>query len=281
RGHRHVGHPAGAGPHALGADLGAAGGRRGQSGQHDVEEDGPAQRQVDGGATALAALPQHVLRLPDEGSGFEFTVVRRQFPGIRLSVRGHTSSLRVWCSNRRLTSSPPVTSAPVAPGGGTGRDRRTPRNRPLPRRRALPWGAAGTGGRGGDMRLTILGGGGFRVPLVHRALLADAREPDPAVTEVVLVDTAPERLAAVPAVLDRQRDAHRAAYGEPPLTVRTADTLADALRGCAVVFSAIRVGGTAGRVLDERVALDAGVLGQETVGAGGISYGLRTVPVAV
>ncbi|HLU96856.1 MAG TPA: 6-phospho-beta-glucosidase [Thermobifida alba] len=131
------------------------------------------------------------------------------------------------------------------------------------------------------MRLTILGGGGFRVPLVHRALLADAREPDPAVTEVVLFDTAPERLAAIRAVLDRQRDAHRAAYGEPPLTVRTADTLADALRGCAVVFSAIRVGGTAGRVLDERVALDAGVLGQETVGAGGISYGLRTVPVAV
>ena len=31
---------------------------------------------------------------------------------------------------------------------------------------------------------------------------------------------------------------------------------------------------------DERVALDLGVLGQETTGAGGIAYGLRTVPVA-
>ena len=31
---------------------------------------------------------------------------------------------------------------------------------------------------------------------------------------------------------------------------------------------------------DERVALDHGVLGQETTGPGGIAYGLRTVPVA-
>ncbi|MEY9215027.1 6-phospho-beta-glucosidase [Thermobifida halotolerans] len=131
------------------------------------------------------------------------------------------------------------------------------------------------------MRLTILGGGGFRVPLVHRALLADSLGPNPPVTEVVLFDTDPERLVAVRAVLDRQRDAHRAEHGEPPLTVRVATDLIDALRGCDIVFSAIRVGGTAGRVLDERVALECGVLGQETVGAGGISYGLRTVPVAV
>ena len=48
-----------------------------------------------------------------------------------------------------------------------------------------------------------------------------------------------------------------------------------------MVFSAIRVGGAAGRVRDERRALDLGVLGQETVGAGGIAYALRTLPVAL
>ena len=53
-----------------------------------------------------------------------------------------------------------------------------------------------------------------------------------------------------------------------------------ALEGADFVFSAIRVGGLAARVQDERVALDLGVLGQETTGAGGIAYGLRTVPVA-
>ncbi len=41
------------------------------------------------------------------------------------------------------------------------------------------------------------------------------------------------------------------------------------------------MGGTAGRVRDERIPLAEGVLGQETVGAGGVLYGLRTVPVAL
>jgi len=45
-----------------------------------------------------------------------------------------------------------------------------------------------------------------------------------------------------------------------------------------MVFAAIRPGGTAGRVADEKVAQDLGLLGQETTGAGGISYALRTIP---
>ncbi|MEV0845851.1 6-phospho-beta-glucosidase [Streptomyces sp. NPDC049954] len=119
------------------------------------------------------------------------------------------------------------------------------------------------------MRLTILGGGGFRVPLVYGAL-AGGRAAE--VTEVTLYDTDPVRLSVVRAVVD-------SVPGGPP--VRTATDLDDAVRGADFVFSAIRVGGTAGRVADERVPLDEGVLGQETVGAGGILYGLRTVPVAL
>ena len=45
-----------------------------------------------------------------------------------------------------------------------------------------------------------------------------------------------------------------------------------------MVFAAIRPGGTAGRTADERIALDLGLLGQETTGAGGISYALRSIP---
>ena len=45
-----------------------------------------------------------------------------------------------------------------------------------------------------------------------------------------------------------------------------------------MVFAAIRPGGTAGRIADERVALGLGLLGQETTGAGGISYALRSIP---
>ncbi len=106
------------------------------------------------------------------------------------------------------------------------------------------------------------------MPLVYRAL---ARE-DGGITDVVLHDTDPLRLRVISSVLD-------AIDGGP--RVHVAGDLDDALRGADFVFSAIRVGGTAGRVRDERAALAEGVLGQETVGAGGLLYGLRTVPVAV
>ncbi|MFE0102572.1 6-phospho-beta-glucosidase [Streptomyces sp. NPDC059009] len=124
------------------------------------------------------------------------------------------------------------------------------------------------------MRLTILGGGGFRVPLVYRALLRDREEGR--ITEVVLHDLDAARLGAIARVLAEQ------AAGVPDApTVTTTTDLDEALRGTDFVFSAIRVGGLEGRAADERVALAEGVLGQETVGAGGIAYGLRTVPVAV
>jgi 6-phospho-beta-glucosidase len=125
------------------------------------------------------------------------------------------------------------------------------------------------------VRLTILGGGGFRVPLVYQALLSDRGEGR--ITSVVLYDTDRTRLASIGAVLRQQ--AALSAEAAPVVTETT--DLDEALRGADFVFSAIRVGGLEGRTIDERVALDLGVLGQETVGAGGIAYALRTLPVAV
>ncbi|MDT7796935.1 MAG: 6-phospho-beta-glucosidase [Actinomycetota bacterium] len=121
------------------------------------------------------------------------------------------------------------------------------------------------------MRLALLGGGGFRVPLVHGALLAGGD-----VTELVLHDVDAGRLAAIERVLAEQA---RGVVDAP--RVRTTTDLRDALSDVDFVFSAIRVGGLRGRRLDEQLAAAEGVLGQETVGAGGIAYGLRTVPVAV
>ncbi|MFF8960740.1 6-phospho-beta-glucosidase [Streptomyces sp. NPDC014894] len=123
------------------------------------------------------------------------------------------------------------------------------------------------------MRLTVLGGGGFRLPLVYGALLGDRGEGR--ITEVVLYDVDAGRLAAVARVLADQA----AQVPDAPSVTVTTD-LDSALRGADFVFSAIRVGGLEGRAADERLALAQGVLGQETVGAGGIAYGLRTVPVA-
>lgn len=125
------------------------------------------------------------------------------------------------------------------------------------------------------MRLTILGGGGFRVPLVYGALLGDRAEGR--VSHVTLYDEDSGRLGAMARVLADQAAASGAT--DPPAVTATTD-LDEALRGADFVFSAIRVGGLEGRAADERIALAEGVLGQETVGAGGIAYGLRTVPVA-
>ncbi|WP_330278044.1 6-phospho-beta-glucosidase [Lentzea sp. NBC_00516] len=124
------------------------------------------------------------------------------------------------------------------------------------------------------MKLVILGGGGFRVPLVYRALLAD-RSPG-RVTQVVLHDLDAVRLAAIGGVL-----AELATDVSDAPAVTTSIDLDEALRGADFVFSAIRVGGLDGRAADESVAAGCGLLGQETVGAGGVAYGLRTVPVAL
>jgi 6-phospho-beta-glucosidase len=123
------------------------------------------------------------------------------------------------------------------------------------------------------VKLVILGGGGFRVPLVHASLMND---PDRLVDELVLQDVDVQRLRAIGAVIDQQ--AQGAAWAPK---VRMVTNLADALPGADMVFSAIRVGGLGGRSVDERVPLRHGLIGQETVGPGGICYGLRTVPVAV
>jgi len=118
------------------------------------------------------------------------------------------------------------------------------------------------------VKLAIIGGGGFRVPLVYGALLR--RRP---FDDVVLYDVDPGRLERVAHVLEGQAAEH----GDR-VPFRTTTDLDDALEGADFVFVAIRVGGLEGRTVDEGVPLGHGVLGQETTGPGGICFALRTIP---
>jgi 6-phospho-beta-glucosidase len=124
------------------------------------------------------------------------------------------------------------------------------------------------------MKLSIIGGGGFRVPLVYQALVAGEQVAGhgPLIDQVWLHDTSADRLAVIESVLSQLPH---------PIPVRGTTVLDEALDGSDFVFSAIRVGGLPGRIADERAAIELGVIGQETTGPGGIAYALRTIPVAL
>jgi 6-phospho-beta-glucosidase len=122
------------------------------------------------------------------------------------------------------------------------------------------------------MKLAVLGGGGFRTPAIYRALAEGQTRTH--FDELVLYDVDQgrlDRIADVIAGLDDQ-------LGRS-VPVRVTTRLDEAVDGADFVYCAIRVGGIAGRLLDETAALAEGVIGQETTGAGGITFALRTVPV--
>jgi len=124
------------------------------------------------------------------------------------------------------------------------------------------------------VKLAIVGGGGFRVPQVHAALLR--RSGSPRFGEVVLHDVDAARLERIGAVLSGQTREHGA-----ELALRATTDLEDAVDGADFVFAAIRPGGLEGRAVDESVPLARGLLGQETTGPGGICFALRTIPAMV
>jgi 6-phospho-beta-glucosidase len=124
------------------------------------------------------------------------------------------------------------------------------------------------------MKLTIVGGGGFRVPQIFQALSGDNDQVR--ITELCLFDSDPRRVATIEAVL-----AQLAPSLPRPPRVTTAVDIDGAITGAAFIFSAMRIGGTEGRIKDERIALELGVLGQETTGPGGLAYALRTLPHAL
>lgn len=123
------------------------------------------------------------------------------------------------------------------------------------------------------MKVALVGGGGFRTPVVEEAL---ARTAGDVVNELVLHDRDERRLASIAEVVEGRR---RERGAGPRL--RTTSRLADAVEGAGAVLVAVRPGGLPARIVDERVPLEIGVLGQETVGPGGVAFALRTAPVVV
>lgn len=124
------------------------------------------------------------------------------------------------------------------------------------------------------LKVTVVGGGSTYTPELVSGLV-EARDAFP-LRELVLMDIDPARLEAVGGLAGRMLE--DAGLGK---ALCLSGDLDEALRGADYVVVQIRVGGLPARLLDERIPLELGCIGQETVGAGGISCALRTVPVVL
>ncbi|HET7029118.1 MAG TPA: hypothetical protein VFI34_01300 [Candidatus Limnocylindrales bacterium] len=122
------------------------------------------------------------------------------------------------------------------------------------------------------MKLTLIGAGGFRTPVIYQAIAAG--EVTTQYDEVAFYDIDQGRLDRISCVLDGI--SHELGATAP---VKMTTDLEAAVDGADIVYCAVRAGGMAGRILDETAALAQGVIGQETTGPGGITFALRTVPI--
>lgn len=122
------------------------------------------------------------------------------------------------------------------------------------------------------MKLAVLGGGGVRMPAFVHNVLSRGSSFD----EIALFEPDSFRRDTI----GRLAVARAEALGHPGVVSVTPD-VGQAFSGADFVFSAIRVGGDHGRVIDEEVALRRGLVGQETTGPGGCAMALRTIPVVL
>lgn len=122
------------------------------------------------------------------------------------------------------------------------------------------------------MKIAILGAAGVRTPLIVEAMAE--RQTKTGLTDLALMDIDADHLK----VIETLNEAALARKSASLHLTHTTDAR-EALTGADFVITTFRVGGIESRIVDERVPLSVGVLGQETTGPGGFAMGMRTIPV--
>ncbi len=125
-----------------------------------------------------------------------------------------------------------------------------------------------------DLKLAVIGAGSTYTPELVEGVIR--RFDDLPVRTLALMDIDEERLRIVGGLAERMVGAS----GKPVGVVLTSDRSA-AISGADFVVTQMRVGGMRARILDEKIPLELGVIGQETTGPGGFSNALRTIPVVL
>lgn len=121
------------------------------------------------------------------------------------------------------------------------------------------------------MKLSVIGGGSAYTPGLVEGLIKI--HPEVPYDELCLMDIDENKLGIVTAIVKKMM-----AETLPEVMVTSTSDRIEAITGCAFILCQIRVGGLAGRVLDEKIPLKYNVIGQETVGPGGFAMALRSLP---
>ncbi|MGB8451601.1 MAG: 6-phospho-beta-glucosidase [Anaerocolumna sp.] len=122
-----------------------------------------------------------------------------------------------------------------------------------------------------NLKITIIGAGSTYTPeLAEGIILRAASLP---VSEIALMDIDTRKLNIVGGLCKRMIEK----AGLKTEVILT-ENLEEALEHADFVLTQIRVGKLACRVLDEKIPLKYGLIGQETTGIGGFFKALRTIP---
>jgi len=126
----------------------------------------------------------------------------------------------------------------------------------------------------GIEKVAVIGGGSSYTPELIDGFIN--HEKDIKVGEISLYDIDRERLDVVGGMADRM-----VKYAEMDTKITMHTKREPAIEGAKFVLSSMRVGHMQARILDEKIPLKYGVIGQETTGPGGTLKAWRTIPVTL
>ncbi|SHO53208.1 family 4 glycosyl hydrolase [Anaerocolumna xylanovorans] len=122
------------------------------------------------------------------------------------------------------------------------------------------------------MKIAVIGGAGVRTVIFINGLLARYKKLN--IDKVVLYDIDSEKQEIIGKLCS-----HVIGRRKEELKLEIAKNPIEAITGADYIVTTLRVGGDHSRVIDETIALEEGVIGQETTGVGGFSMAVRTIPV--
>lgn len=121
------------------------------------------------------------------------------------------------------------------------------------------------------MKITVIGGGGVRSMFLAKSIARKAQQLG--IDELCFMDNNEEKLRIYGGMA-----AHVARILCPQMKFSLTSDAVKAVKDADYVITTIRVGEDDMRAKDERIALNKGILGQETTGAAGFSFAMRSVP---